>query len=55
MSDEQKKAYTANWIVKLNNKSYVAGINEKPLYLSKSEAKALLAIGAITVIDKSNL
>jgi len=54
MSDEQKKAYIAYWIIKLDNKCYMAGDNEKPLYLSKSEAKPLLAMGAISEISKSH-
>lgn len=51
MNDEQKKTYAANWIIKLANKSYVSGVNEKPLYLTKGEALPLLSIGAITELD----
>jgi len=52
MNDEHKKAYSANWIIKFAKKSYVLGVNEKPLYLTKDEATPLLALGAITEIDQ---
>ena len=52
MNDEQKKTYSANWTIKLAKKSYVPGVNGKPLYLTKDEATPLLALGAVTeVID----
>jgi hypothetical protein len=44
---EQKNPYTANWVIKKNNKHFVPGVNDKPLYLSKDEAEPLLDIGAI--------
>ncbi|WP_206486132.1 hypothetical protein [Thalassotalea sp. G2M2-11] len=54
MCDEQKKAYTANWITIIDNKSFVAGINSQPLYLTESEAQPLLALCAITEFIESN-
>jgi|GEM_PF-1973193 len=53
MCDEPKKAYSANWIIKFEDISYVPGINEKPLYLTEEEAAPLLALGAIAEIDNS--
>lgn len=53
MNDEQKKAYSANWIVKFEKKSYIHGVNAKPLYLTNEEATPLLALGAITEFDES--
>jgi len=53
MNDEQKKAYSANWTIKFAKKSYVFGVNEKPLYLTKDEATPLLALGAIIEVDES--
>ncbi len=53
MNDEQKKAYSANWIVKLAKKSYIPDVNGKPLYLTMDEATPLLALGVITEVDKT--
>ena len=53
MSDEQKKHYSANWIIKLAKKSYIPGINAKPLYLTKDKATPLLAFGVITELDEA--
>lgn len=53
MNEEQKKAYSANWTVKLDKKCYVPGVNGKPLYLTKSEAKPLLALGAVTEVTNA--
>jgi len=50
MKNETKKTYSANWIIKLANKSYVPGVNAKPLYLTNYEAESLLALGAIIEI-----
>jgi len=53
LSDEQKKAYLAYWILKLNKKNHVAGVNDKPLYLTNAVAKPLVAMGAIAEFNES--
>jgi len=56
MCDEQKRYYTANWIVKLENKCFVPGVNSNPIYLTNAEAIPLLKLGAIfEVIDSNKL
>tara|TARA_R110001583_G_C5638949_1_gene407709 strand:+ start:545 stop:742 length:198 start_codon:yes stop_codon:yes gene_type:complete len=54
LNDEQKNAYSANWIVKLAKKSYISGVNEKLLYLTRDEVTPLLALGLLQKLIKHN-
>jgi hypothetical protein len=51
MSDEQIKAYSANWIVKQKKQSYIPGVSGKALYLTLEQALPLLLLGVIKELD----
>jgi hypothetical protein len=52
MTDEKKKAFTANWPVKHDKKMYQPGTNQKPLMLTKDQAAPLLILGAISELNE---
>jgi hypothetical protein len=54
MCDQQKRYYTANWIVKFEQKSFVPGVSGPPLYLTNAEAIPLLKLGVIFEVKNSN-